>query len=73
VATVICQSIFAMGIFSLAFNSGSHTNPPPWAHQGRLSRELVNPLGSSDTGVEYAAAGDGTTHTIGLDDNDEND
>ncbi len=61
-----------MGIFSLAFNSGSHTDPPPWAHQRRLSREQVSSLGGSETGFEYATAGDGTTHTIGLDDNDDN-
>ena len=68
---VVNQAIFISGVFCLSFNAGSHSKPPPWAHPVRSSRSrrtgFAEPLNESD---EYAADGDGTTHTIGLD-NDE--
>jgi len=69
VATVVCQSIFVMGVFALAFNAGSHTAPPAWAHPRRSYTR-----GSSEfeeTGVEYAAAGEAPSHTIGQGDPDD--
>ncbi len=76
-AALVCQCLFLTGVFSLAFNAGSHTNPPPWvgAHRERSRRRTPSPTGDQD--IEYATAtGNGEerrlTHSIGLvsDDND---
>ena len=77
IAIVVCQAIFISGVFCLAFNVGSHSTPPPWAHPNRSSassRASRHHRGELDVeltnreGVEYALAGDDATHTIGLDD-----
>ena len=62
--------------FSLAFNAGSHTNPPAWVgtHHERSRRYTAPPAGDQD--IEYATA-NGTpeerrlTHNIGLVSDDE--
>ena len=69
-ASLICQCLFLTGIFSLSFNAGSHTSPPPWAtHRGRhrsRGTELTRPQD-----IAYASAGNGgrdsPVHSIGLD------
>lgn len=61
---VVCQSIFIAALFSLGFNAGSHTRPPPWAH--RRTKKSAAWRNSDEEDVVYAAADDRTgQHVIG--------
>ena len=61
---VVCQSIFIAALFSLGFNAGSHTRPPPWAHRRTKTRAPWKEEDEED--VVYAAADDTRgAHVIG--------
>jgi len=61
---VTTQTIFLAGLFSRAFNAGSHEKPPPWAtHRARSPRFKLSANRESEDEVVYAAA----EHVIGPD------
>ena len=52
IAIVVCQAIFISGVFCLAFNVGSHSTPPPWAHPNRSSASRASRHHRGDLDVE---------------------
>lgn len=68
IAIIVCQAIFISSLFSLAFNAGSHEQPPPWAHRSRTkwrNPRRFRTASEAEEDIVYASA-----HNIGEEEDD---